>query len=141
GDNTLDTGTIPIIFAPGIMGSRLHFTRINRYWDPDHMIRRMRYWLTSSAETVRRAFALDSPAVVMSEGDGYTAQQLERGWAGVAKDFYKGLLVHLSRQDYGAYDTPVYAIGYDWRQNNNDSGDAIMRRIDEILTAEDASRY
>jgi hypothetical protein len=140
-DNTLDTGTIPIIFAPGIMGSRLHFTAINRYWDPDHMIRRMPYWLTSGAETVRRAFALSNPAVVMSEGDGYTQQQLERGWAGVAKDFYRGLLVHLSGRRFGAYATPVYAIGYDWRQNNNDSGDAIMRRIAEILEIEHASRY
>jgi hypothetical protein len=140
-DNTIDTGTIPIIFVPGIMGSRLHFTTIGQYWDPDHKLTRMSHWLTTGPEKVRREFALSTPATVMAEGKGYTEEQLARGWAGVAKDFYKPLLEHLTKKDYGAYATPVYAIGYDWRQNNNDSGDAIMHRIAQILKDEAAERY
>jgi hypothetical protein len=140
GDNTIDTGTIPLIFVPGIMGTRLHFTAISEYWDPDSNWR-MSHWLTTGTEKVRREFALSNPATIMAEGKGYTEEQLTRGWAGVAKDFYKPLLEHLSKKDYGAYDTPVYAIGYDWRQNNNDSGDAIMKRIAEILETEQAERY
>jgi pimeloyl-ACP methyl ester carboxylesterase len=139
-DNTIDTGTIPVIFAPGIMGTRLHFTKIDEYWDPDSNWR-MSHWLTTGTEKVRREFALSNPATVMTEGKGYTEEQLERGWAGVAGDFYKGLLVHISKHDYGGYNTPVYAIGYDWRQNNNDSGDAIMRRVSEILELEHADKY
>jgi hypothetical protein len=140
-DNTIDTGTIPIIFVPGIMGTRLHFTTTGNYWDPDHKVTRMSHWLTTGPEKVRREFALSTPATVMAEGKGYTEEQLARGWAGVAKEFYKPLLEHLAKKDYGAYDTPVYAIGYDWRQNNNDSGDAIMKRIAEILEIEQAERY
>lgn len=139
-DNTIDTGTIPIIFVPGIMGTRLHFTAIDEYWDPDSNWR-MTHWLTTGTEKVRREFALSNPATIMAEGKGYTEQQLERGWAGVAKDFYKPLLDHLAKKDYGAYDTPVYAVGYDWRQNNNTSGDAIMTRIAQILETEAADRY
>jgi pimeloyl-ACP methyl ester carboxylesterase len=139
-DNTIDTGTIPIIFSPGIMGTRLHFTSISEYWDPDSKWR-MSHWLTTGTEKVRREFALSNPATVMSEGKGYTAEQLERGWAGVAGDFYKGLLEHLEKHAYGSYNTPVYAVGYDWRQNNNTSGDAIMARIAEILELEHAEKY
>jgi hypothetical protein len=141
GDNTLDTGTIPIVFVPGVMGSRLHFTTLGVYWDPDRLIRRMPRWLTSSADRVRRDFSLSNPATVMTEGSGYTAQQLARGWAGVAADFYKGLLQHLTRQRYGAYRTPVYAIGYDWRQSNEISGAAVMERIAEIVDTESAQRF
>ncbi|PRP99330.1 esterase/lipase family protein [Enhygromyxa salina] len=141
GGNTIDSDTIPIVFVPGVMGSRLHFPSINCYWDPDHTITRMTHWLTSSAERVRREFALSNPAVVMTVGDDLDAQQRERGWAGVAWDFYGSLLEHLSEQRYGGYHTPVYAIGYDWRQSNNDSGDAICRRLEEILAAEQAERF
>lgn len=140
-DNTLDTGTIPIVFVPGIMGSRLHFTSIGVYWDPDHMIKRMSHWVTTGAEKVRREFALSNPATVMSTGGDYTDDQRTRGWAGVAKDFYRGLLQHLEDHRYGAYKTPVYAIGYDWRQNNKHSGAAIMTRIAEILDIESAERF
>jgi pimeloyl-ACP methyl ester carboxylesterase len=139
GDNTIDTGTIPIIFVPGIMGTRLHFTSIGEYWDPDSYWR-MSHWLTTGAEKVRREFALSNPATVMTSGD-HSEDQLARGWGGVASDFYAGLLQHLEGCRYGAYHTPVYAIGYDWRQNNNDSGDRIMRRIKGILETEAAERF
>ena len=139
GDNTIDTGTIPIIFVPGIMGTRLHFTAIDEYWDPDSNWR-MSHWLTTGVEKVRREFALSNPATVMTSGD-HSEEQLARGWGSCAKDFYRGLLRHLEEQTYGAYNTPVYAVGYDWRQNNNDSGDRIMRRIKGILETEAAERF
>ncbi|PRP90833.1 Lecithin:cholesterol acyltransferase [Enhygromyxa salina] len=144
GGNTIDTGTIPIVFVPGIMGSRLHFTKIKRYWDPDHTISRMRHWLLSSADRVRRDFrvnAASNPVEVMTDGDQLSASQRERGWGGVAWGFYGSLLEHLEGQRYGAYDTPVYAIGYDWRQGNDHSGAAIATRIEEILAEQDAERF
>ncbi len=35
GANTLDSRIVPIIFVPGVMGSRLHFPTVDQYWDPD----------------------------------------------------------------------------------------------------------
>jgi pimeloyl-ACP methyl ester carboxylesterase len=138
GDNTLDTGTIPLIVVPGVMGSRLHFTADGEYWDPDS-VWRMSHWLTTGAEKVRQEFT--HPATVMSEGNGLSAELCKRGWAGVAKDFYGKFLEYLSKQCFGGYRTPVYAIGYDWRKDNKDSGNAVAERIEEILTLEDTDRY
>ncbi len=138
--NTLDTGKIPIVFVPGVMGSRLHFTAIDEYWDPDSTWR-MSHWLTISAERARREFALDNPAVVDAENDDLTDEQLTRGWAGVAWGFYGQFVQDLARQRFGRYQTPVYVIGYDWRQNNRDSGDFVARRIKEILQTEGADRF
>ncbi|MFO7567743.1 MAG: alpha/beta hydrolase [Enhygromyxa sp.] len=138
GDNTLDTGAIPLIFVPGVMGSRLHFTADDEYWDPDS-VWRMSHWLTTGAEKVRQEFT--HPATVMNSGNKLSAEQCERGWAGVAKDFYVGFLQFLSEQCFGGYRTPVYAIGYDWRKDNKDSGDAVAERIEQILETEKTDRY
>jgi pimeloyl-ACP methyl ester carboxylesterase len=138
GDNTLDTGTIPLIFVPGVMGSRLHFTADDEYWDPDS-VWRMSHWLTTGAEKVREEFT--HAATVMSEGNGLSAELCKRGWAGVAKDFYGKFLEFLSKQCFGGYRTPVYAIGYDWRQDNKHSGDALAERIEKLLEIEKTERY
>jgi pimeloyl-ACP methyl ester carboxylesterase len=138
GDNTLDTGTIPLIVVPGVMGSRLHFTADDEYWDPDSYWR-MSHWLTTGAEKVREEFT--HAATVMSEGNGLSPEQCKRGWAGVAKDAYGELLEFLAKQRFGGYRTPVYAIGYDWRKCNKDSGNAIAERIEKILEIEKTDRY
>lgn len=138
GDNTLDTGTVPIIVVPGVMGSRLHFTADGQYWDPDS-VWRMSHWLTTGAEKVREEFS--HAAAVMSEGNGLSADECKRGWAGVSKDFYGKLLEFLGKQCFGGYRTPVYAVGYDWRKSNKLSGDALAERIREILEIEKTERY
>lgn len=138
GANTLDTGTIPLIVVPGVMGSRLHFTADDEYWDPDSYWR-MSHWLTTGAEKVREEFT--HAATVMTEGNDLSDALCKRGWAGVAHDFYGAFLEFLSKQCFGGYKTPVYAIGYDWRKDNKDSGDAVAKRIDEILQVEKTDRY
>jgi len=139
-DNLLETGTIPIVFVPGVMGSRLDFTAIGQKWDPNSTWA-MSHWLTASAETSRREFALDNPAVVMNTHKSLTQAQRDRGWAGVAWSFYGQFVRDLDAQTFGRYHTPVYVIGYDWRQNNRDSGNAVATRIDEILTEQNTDRF
>ncbi|MFO7564003.1 MAG: alpha/beta hydrolase [Enhygromyxa sp.] len=140
GDNTLDTATIPIVFVPGVMGSRLEFTDIGQAWDPDSNWA-MVHWVRISAERCRREFALDNPAEVMNTNSSLTPAQRDRGWAGVAWDFYGQFVRDLAAQRFGRYRTPVYVIGYDWRQNNRDSGMAVARRIRGILASEGAERF
>jgi pimeloyl-ACP methyl ester carboxylesterase len=140
GDNTLDTATIPVVFVPGVMGSRLHFTSIDQSWDPDSDWA-MWHWLRISAERLRGEFALSNPAEVMNDNDDLTAAQRDRGWAGVAWGFYGQFVRDLDRQRFSRYRTPVYVIGYDWRQNNRDSGTAVAARIRGILASEGAERF
>ncbi len=139
-DNTLETGKIPIVFVPGVMGSRLHFTAIDQRWDPDSNWA-MVHWLRVSADRTREEFALSNPATVMTENSSLTQAQRDRGWAGVAWGFYGQFVQDLARQRFGRYQTPVYVIGYDWRQNNRTSGDAVARRINEILALEGVERF
>lgn len=139
-DNTIDTGTIPLVFVPGVMGSRLHFPEIDEQWDPDSNWA-MSHWLTSSAETSRQEFSLDNPAEVMTDGSGLSSIQRSRGWGGVSWDFYGTFVRHLSDEWFVNYDTPVYVIGYDWRQDNRDSGNAVAERIRWILEDAGADRF
>jgi pimeloyl-ACP methyl ester carboxylesterase len=140
GDNTLDTATIPIVFVPGVMGSRLQFTTLGQAWDPDSNWS-MIHWVRISAERCRREFALENPAEVMNDNSSLTPAQRDRGWAGVAWEFYGQFVRDLAAQRFGRYRTPVYVIGYDWRQNNRTSGDAVAARIRGILATEGAERF
>ncbi len=56
---------IPIVFVPGVMGSRLHFSACNENWDPDHATR-MVHWIFASAETKRTQLRWTTPAQVMT---------------------------------------------------------------------------
>ena len=132
---------IPIIFAPGVMGSRLHFTAINEYWDPDDKWR-MIHWLRIGAETARTQLRWTTPCAVMTTaGDDITAVELEHGYAGVANAFYVPFLRYLRAQDFNLnVDTPVHAVGYDWRQSNKSSGEYLTREVDRILGIEGAGQ-
>jgi len=139
-DNTLETGKIPIVFVPGVMGSRIHFPDIGQSWDPDSTWA-MIHWVRISAERTRQEFALSNPGEVMTDNDDLTQAQRDRGWPGVAWGFYGQFVQDLQAQRFGRYQTPVYVIGYDWRQNNRTSGDAVARRINEILEIEGVDRF
>lgn len=139
--NTLDTGKIPIIFVPGVMGSRLHFPTIDQSWDPDSTWA-MIHWVRISAERARQEFALATPAEVMTENDeDLTKEQTARGWPGVAWDFYGKFVQDLDKQKFGRYRTPVWVIGYDWRQSNTTSGAAVAARIKAILAQEGVDKF
>jgi pimeloyl-ACP methyl ester carboxylesterase len=138
--NTLETGKIPIVFVPGVMGSRIHFPDVGESWDPDSKWA-MIHWLRISAERARQEFSLSNRGEVMTDNDDLTDAQRERGWAGVAWEFYGQFVRDLAAQRFGRYQTPVYVIGYDWRQSNRTSGDAVARRIKEILQIEGVERF
>ncbi|MCX4247639.1 esterase/lipase family protein [Paraliomyxa miuraensis] len=139
GDNTLRTQTVPVVFVPGVMGSRLRLGADDR-WDPDS-VGNMIGWATNRAETTRRLLSLATDGAVMDTGSDPPANRLARGWAGVAWGFYGRFLGDLEAQRFGAFATPVYAVGYDWRQDNRTSARAVATRIGEILREHTASKY
>ena len=141
GANVLDKKTVPIVFVPGVMGSRLHFTNIDQYWNPDsnwHMM----HWLRVSYETCATEMHFEMPAVVMTNKTSGALQPNEtgRGWEGVYWEGYVPFLRLLNNVVFPSAETPVYARGYDWRQSNSLSGAILGTQIDEILELEDAEK-
>jgi pimeloyl-ACP methyl ester carboxylesterase len=58
----------------------------------------------------------------------------ERGWGELVWSFYGTILMDLAEQlNPGGETRPVYAVGYDWRQSNQDSGTRLRARIRTIL--------
>jgi hypothetical protein len=141
GDNTLRTLTVPLVFVPGVMGSRLQLGEVR--WDPDSAMHMLRHWVIASAETTRRQLSLDTDGRVMDTAgdDDVPADRLPRGCGGVAWGFYGRFLQDLEAQRFGSVSTPVYAVGYDWRQDNRASGRDVAARIGEILQEQNAQRY
>jgi pimeloyl-ACP methyl ester carboxylesterase len=140
GDNTLRTLTVPVVFVPGVMGSRLRLGA-DDHWDPDSN-GNMIGWATNRAETTRRLLSPDTGGAVMdTAGKKVPADRLPRGWGGVSWRFYGQFLQDLEAQRFGSVSTPVYAVGYDWRQDNRVSGRAVAARIGEILQEWGAERY
>lgn len=152
---------VPVILLPGIMGSRLFFPDIGQFWDPDDS-ERMMFWAFQRCEPLRGYLHYQSPAQVMTAinptikdilpGPG-GAQPIWgalpvpkrgwRGWESVVSKFYRSLLVALDGKSFVPEDVTcnAYAIGYDFRQSNLDSGRAAATRTRQILTEESADGF
>jgi hypothetical protein len=140
GSNILSTRKVPIIFVPGVMGSRLHFPNVNEDWDPDSSWA-MFHWVRISAEKARQEMGFRAPATVMTSNSGLSAAETQHGYAGVASGFYVDFLRHLVGLTTLCATCPVYAVGYDWRQSNKDSGNALDTQITAILAQETAENF
>jgi pimeloyl-ACP methyl ester carboxylesterase len=112
-------GQYPIVFFPGVMGSRLHFENSGKYWDPDSAWL-MRLWIPvwpfRSDEDNRRELHAREPAGVMIDplDNQVDAHGVDHGWGGVVWSFYKDYLDHLRSL---AANQDAFAVGYDWRQD------------------------
>ena len=70
-----------------------------------------------------------------------TEKELSQGWGEVASSHYYSFLKKLEEQSFFDLDTPVYAIGYDWRQCNRDSGERVANGIKDILETRSADNF
>src|SRR5262249_33542903 len=130
----------PVVFLPGVMGSRLQFTTANGlYWDPDSNVR-MLSWVPKpppfgrTAADLARLLHRDSPARVMDDANGLTVEQRHRGWSGVAKSFYVPFLRYLQNAGQGN----VHVVGYDWRQDMLSLTPSLMQRLEAIRSEENS---
>jgi hypothetical protein len=140
GKNTLNLRRVPIIFVPGVMGTRLHFPAVNEDWDPDSTWA-MLHWVRISADQARREMGFSANATIINTNDDLTKLQVSRGWAGVVASFYVPFLKHLESLTSLCAHTPVWAVGYDWRQSNRDSGAFLDKEITRILHKEEAEEF
>lgn len=172
-ENTVNTNICPIIFVPGVMGTRLRLPNGNYKWDPDSAKEMLRLqW--ADGETKRNIFDSDTDAVIIDDEDIYIEEgtsfkfnpvtnftqhltieerrkareiSLKQGFVSLVGAFYRDFLLktHEKFKDYGM---PVYAVGYDWRQGNRESGkhlkDSIIgdtiKGITGILEKENAKK-
>jgi pimeloyl-ACP methyl ester carboxylesterase len=159
--------TIPVIFIPGIMGSRLRLPG-GLDWNPDSVPNFVK-WATRPADDRRRDLGVgfrprvdvstqfnsnassaingnaDLAAIasnVAGAGADPVAFYSDRGWAGVIWRFYGDGLIALETTLNNASPppNPVYAFGYDWRQPNTITGAALASFIDTVLAKEGANQ-
>lgn len=115
-------GVMPIVFAPGVMGTRLSepATRA-RVWDP--------LGYPPAANVVR----MRDPTPLAPNPD--QADYLGvRNFGNLVSTFYERITMRL------AVANPVYVAGYDWRQDNAKSAQRFGDVVDDALRFNDASQ-
>ena len=137
---------VPIIFVPGIMGSRLKDAKSgDRIWDPDDLAWMATtygmMWDTAAAKrkkVIGKQF--DENRLVPHDDDAKHNKKIDekhtvpewdppskRGWGTVAFSFYEAILARLQTNAWSpavkaAFDLPVHAMGYNWSASNGTSG-------------------
>lgn len=144
---------VPILFVPGIMGTRLRqTTEQDQAWDPDDlmfMLWKYAMFFRSTGSRKQRMVGDDHAndyLEPMRSGEDCEKHQKEyagfehaegRGWYALAIDFYASVLKRLYtwNREVGVpgYDMPVYALGYNWTNSNWDSGQALSIEIDRVI--------
>lgn len=144
---------IPIIFVPGIMGSRLRRSGDKiKAWDPDDPIFMLdkfgKFTVTAAkrkALLVGKKFnaaylevASDDATHNRKFADPNDKTRAERGWGGVFwgsyGPFLKALQAHQWTEPVGhCFEFPVHAFGYNWSASNDLAGKALAREIDRVI--------
>jgi hypothetical protein len=139
---------IPIIFIPGVMGSRLRLAGTgatpgaktgglpNMRWDPGSK--------TAMLGNYLRASPAERKALLIGHGKGFDPNYLEvdndnppgNGYRGLLEDYHP-FLDQLRSHDWGAlgklFVFPVHAFGYNWTASNRIAGAKLEQRIGEII--------
>lgn len=135
---------LPIIFIPGIMGSRLGTTQNDIVWDPNSS------WFMFTTYGRRKADAAKKRALLI--GDHFDEDYLqvliksedikdkkdgtrgERGWGGVAWKSYGEFLNTLQKRKWDStvslfFEFPVHCFGYNWTASN----ELAVRKLAEYI--------
>ncbi|MGH1369561.1 MAG: esterase/lipase family protein [Maritimibacter sp.] len=141
---------MPVIFVPGIMGSRLKNARTGRLaWDPGSNLGTAWEGYTQGAAG-KRARLVGAPSggfdpglLEVDYGDS-SAPYHDRGWGGLMQDFYGGFvtwLQHTAAQPgagvvrRGCFNIhyEAYAHPYNWMDSNIESGQKLGDRVDQAI--------
>ena len=123
------------------MGSRLYFPAADKYWDPDSTWRMLRWMpvpLVRSDDDSRRDLHARQPAgVVVDPLHDLDEDAVAHGWGGVVWAYY-GTYLTLLRDLAGG--SPVFAVGYDWRQDLRWLGEYAADKLRAALDATGADQ-
>jgi PGAP1-like protein len=137
---------IPLVFLPGIMGTRLRKAGTdgtgkgpdglpNMRWDPSRPV-----WMLRNVGKLngpeRKAF-LVGKAFNPGFLEVANANPVGDGFEGIMSAYVKKFLKPLKEHDWGAlnkiFEFPVYAVGYNWSDDNANSGRKLAARIKDII--------
>lgn len=137
---------IPLVFVPGIMGSRLRLkgtdgkgngrNRLpNLRWDPgSNSFMLSNYYGASGAHRKRMLVGTKFNGNFLEVDN---ANPVGDGFSGIMDDYWQEFLDDLKRRDWGPlgkiFEFPVYAVGYNWTDSNENSGRELAARIKEII--------
>ncbi|MFY0567878.1 esterase/lipase family protein [Archangium lansingense] len=143
--------TIPIVFVPGIMGTRLKNSKGEKVWDPDDALFMLRKyglaWRDAEDKkemVVGKKFNENFLETYLDDED-HNEDKLEdfpgadeRGWGGVSWSSYGAILTALHTQKWSplarlCFKMPVYAFGYNWTGSNTTAGKKLKAFIDDIV--------
>ena len=137
---------IPLVFIPGIMGTRLRVAGTDGKgkgadglpqlrWDPGDTFFLLVNFSGESAAHRKRLLVGDgnfSPGFLEVDDSNPVAD----GFHGIFAD-YLNYLKPLKQRDWGPlrkiFEFPVYAVGYNWTDDNKNSGKKLASRINDIV--------
>lgn len=138
---------IPLIFVPGVMGSRLRragsnatgrrtehgFDLPDLRWDPGDS---GFLWELLRSSAAKRKMLVIGPQFDPGYLEVDDANPVGDGFQGLFSA-YRGFLRTLRTRDWGAlgklFVFPVYGFGYNWTDDNRNSGRRLAARIDEVI--------
>lgn len=151
----IERDVLPIIFIPGIMGSRLKTKSGKTVWDPDaldFMFFNYGIWWGVSAKSrkelvIGKQFTPEYLEVMQDDAiqtkriadpGGIDKTRKERGWGGVSWSTYGDILKVLQKRLWDEtvslfYEFPVHAFGYNWTASNDLAGKKLVEEIDRII--------
>jgi len=157
----IERDVLPIIFVPGIMGSRLKNQAGKSVWDPDKkefMLWKYGMFWNSAKKRKSRVIGeqFDPDYLEVFNDDKEHNKVLthekdktrkERGWGGVylnsCGEFLKKLQTRQWDQTVNLFfEFPVHAFGYNWTASNDLAGQKLAAEIDRIIKIyTDQDRY
>ncbi|HEX5747843.1 MAG TPA: hypothetical protein VFZ09_16485 [Archangium sp.] len=148
GEVLVQREAIPIIFVPGIMGSRLRRAGTdgtgkgpdglpNMRWDPDSSMFMLKHF--SGEGPLQRKRMLIGDTFNPGFLEVHNSNPVGDGFQGIMSDYHVALR-RLRSNNWGPLSKifvfPVYAFGYNWTDSNKNSGAKLAARITEIIAQE-----
>jgi pimeloyl-ACP methyl ester carboxylesterase len=148
----IEREVLPIIFVPGIMGSRLGRTEKDKVWDPDSTWfmfttygRRKANAEAKKTQLIGREFNQGHLQVLNDDAEhnavfanDIDAARDKRGWGGVSWNSYGAILKALQEREWDQsvnlfYEFPVHAFGYNWTASNGMAGEQLAAYIEQVV--------
>lgn len=158
--------TVPIVFVPGVMGTKLVRTSGGEMvWNPDSKMAMLWYARPDVGPEEKKEQLVglmnEQPDPALSgesESDSYLEvpnpdfvqspdKEGEPGWSNVISRSYEPILNYLQHSLFEegeastllqrGFDVPVYAFGYNWTDDLSNNGEVLSEKIGEIIKTHD----